>query len=186
MLAAKALRGIEITEVQQLFLTGDFSSRIEDDRARNLKAGAGAKYYWRWRRDWLLYAALSGTVTDSLDPDMQLLLGGDNGLRGYPLRYESGTSRALFTVEQRFYTDWYPFRLVRVGGAVFADAGRTWGSGVVGNSDPGLLRDVGFGLRLGNTRSGLGNILHIDFAFPLNNIHGIQRFQFLVQTMQSF
>jgi outer membrane protein assembly factor BamA len=102
------------------------------------------------------------------------------------LRYESGTSRALFTVEQRFYTDWYPFRLVRVGGAIFADVGRTWGSGVVGNSDPGLLRDVGFGLRLGNTRSGLGNVLHIDFAFPLNNLVGIQRFQVLVQTMQSF
>jgi outer membrane protein assembly factor BamA len=186
MLAAKALRGIEITGLQQLFLTSAFSSRIEDGRARNLRADAGAKYYWRWRTDWLLYAALSGTVTDSLDQDMQLLLGGDNGLRGYPLRYESGTSRALFTVEQRFYTDWYPFRLVRVGGAIFADVGRTWGSGVVGNSDPGLLRDVGFGLRLGNTRSGLGNVLHIDFAFPLNNLVGIQRFQVLVQTMQSF
>ena len=47
--------------------------------------------------------------TDALDPDMQLLIGGDNGLRGYPLRYEAGTSRALLTVEQRFYTDWYPF-----------------------------------------------------------------------------
>jgi outer membrane protein assembly factor BamA len=186
MLAAKALRGIEITELQQLFLTSDFASRIEDGRARNLIADAGAKYYWRWRTDWLLYAGLSGTVTDSLDPDMQLLLGGDNGLRGYPLRYESGTSRALLTVEQRFYTDWYPFRLARVGGAIFADVGRTWGSGVIGNSDPGLLRDVGFGLRLGNTRSGLGNVLHVDFAFPLNNIAGIQRFQFLVQTMQSF
>jgi outer membrane protein assembly factor BamA len=186
MLAAKALRGFELTELQQLFLTSDFSSRVEDGRARNLIADAAAKYYWRWREDWLLYAGLSGTVTDSLDPDMQLLLGGDNGLRGYPLRYESGTSRALFTVEQRFYTDWYPFRLVRVGGAIFADVGRTWGTGVIGNSDPGLLRDVGFGLRLGNTRSGLGNVLHIDFAFPLNNIAGIQRFQFLVQTMQSF
>ena len=186
MLVAKALRGIELTELQQLFLTSDFSSRIEDGRARNLIADAAAKYYWRWQEDWLLYAGLSGTVTDSLDPDMQLLLGGDNGLRGYPLRYESGTSRALFTVEQRFYTDWYPFRLVRVGGAIFADVGRTWGTGVIGNSDPGLLRDVGFGLRLGNTRSGLGNVLHIDFAFPLNNIAGIQRFQFLVQTMQSF
>jgi len=186
MLAAKALRGIEITELQQLFLTGDFSSRIENGRARNSKADAGAKYYWRWRTDWLLYAALSGTVTDSLDPDMQLLLGGDNGLRGYPLRYESGTSRALITLEQRVYTDWFPFRLVRVGAAIFADVGRTWGSGVIGNSDPGLLRDVGFGLRLGNTRSGLGNVLHIDFAFPLNNIAGIQRFQVLVQTMQSF
>jgi outer membrane protein assembly factor BamA len=186
MLVAKLLRGLEISELQQLFLTSDFSSRIEGGRARNLIADAGGKYYWRWRPDWLLYAAFSGTVTDSLDPDLQLLLGGDNGLRGYPLRYESGTSRALLTVEQRVYTDWYPFRLVRVGGAVFADVGRTWGSGVIGNSDPGLLRDVGFGLRLGNTRSGLGNVLHIDFAFPLNNIAGIQRFQVLVQTMERF
>ncbi|GAC1671893.1 MAG: hypothetical protein NVS9B2_19150 [Steroidobacteraceae bacterium] len=186
MLAAKAVRGFELTELQQLFLTGKFSSRVEDGRARNLRADATAKYYWRWRTDWLLYAAFSGTVTDSLDPDVQVLLGGDNGLRGYPLRYESGKSRALLTVEQRFFTDWFPFRLVRVGGAIFGDVGRTWGSGVIGNSDPGLLRDVGFGLRIGNTRSGLGNVLHIDLAFPLNHIAGIQQVQFLVQTMQSF
>jgi len=186
MLAAHLLRGFEIGDLQQLFMTSNFSSRIENGRARNLIADVGGKYYWRWRPDWLLYAAVSGTVTDSLDPDLQLLLGGDNGLRGYPLRYESGTSRALLTVEQRVYTDWYPFRLVRVGGAIFADMGRTWGSGVIGNSDPGMLRDVGFGFRLGNTRSGLGNVLHIDFAFPLNNMRGIQRFQFLVQTMQTF
>jgi hypothetical protein len=51
------------------------------------------------------------------------------GLRGYPLRYESGTSRGLLTVEQRFYTDWYPFRLVRFGAAIFGDVGRTWGVG---------------------------------------------------------
>jgi hypothetical protein len=186
MLAAKALRGLELPNQQQLFLTSDFSSRIEDGRAKNLIANAAAKYYWRWRENWLLYAGLSGTVTDALDPDMQLLLGGDNGLRGYPLRFESGTSRALFTVEQRVFTDWYPFRLARVGAAVFADVGRTWGSGAIGNSDPGLLKDVGFGLRFGNTRTGLGNVLHIDFAFPLDNITGIQKFQFLVQTLQSF
>jgi hypothetical protein len=45
---------------------------------------------------------------------------------------------------------------------------------------------VGFGLRLGNTRTGLGNVLHVDLAFPLSNIAGIQKFQFLVQTFQSF
>jgi len=186
MLTMKALRGLELPGQQQLFLIGDFSSRIERGTPRNLIADAAAKYYWRWHQDWLLYAALSGTATHMLDPDTQLLLGGDNGLRGYPLRFESGTSRALFTVEQRFFTDWYPFRLVRVGGAVFTDLGRTWGTGVIGNSDPGLLKDVGFGLRLGNTRSGLGNVLHVDFAFPLSNVAGIQKFQFLVQTMQSF
>jgi hypothetical protein len=186
VLTAKALRGLELPSQQQLFLTSDFSSRIERGSAHNLIADAAAKYYWRWREDWLLYAALSGTTTYKLDPEMQLLLGGDNGLRGYPLRFESGTSRALFTVEQRVFTDWYPFRLVRVGGAVFADVGRTWGTGVIGNSDPGLMKDVGFGLRLGNTRSGLGNVLHVDFAFPISHVAGIQKFQFLVQTMQSF
>src|SRR5271167_246353 len=186
MLAAKALRGLELPAAQQLFLTSDFSSRLEQGHARNLIADAAAKYYWRWHENWLLYAGLAGTTTYMLDPDLQLLLGGDNGMRGYPLRFESGTSRALLTVEQRFFTDWYPYRLVRVGGAVFTDVGRTWGNGVVGNSDPGLLKDVGFGLRLGNTRSGLGNVLHIDLAFPLNDIAGIQRVQFLVQTMQSF
>ncbi|MGC1387634.1 MAG: hypothetical protein WA807_06460 [Steroidobacteraceae bacterium] len=186
MLAATAVRGYDLPDQQQLFLSGDFSSRVEDGRARNLIADAGAKYYWRWRPDWLLYAALAGTVTDSLDPDKQLLLGGDNGMRGYPLRYESGTSRGILTVEQRVFTDWYPFRLVRFGAAAFADVGRTWGSGVVGNSDPGLLRDVGLGLRLGNTRSGLGNVLHVDFAFPLGDTEGIKHFQFVVQTLQSF
>jgi len=121
-----------------------------------------------------------------LDPDMQLLIGGDTGLRGYPLRYESGTSRALWTVEQRFYTDWYPFRLARVGGAIFSDIGRTWGHGSIGNSDPGLLKDVGIGLRLGNTRTGLGNVLHIDLAFPLDHLEGIKSFQVLIQAQQTF
>jgi hypothetical protein len=176
LLAATVVRGFEFPNQQQLFLSGEFSTRIEDGRAHNLVTDGIAKYYWRWRPDWLLYAALSASVTDLLDPDMQLLLGGDNGMRGYPLRYESGTSRGLLTVEQRVFTDWYPFRLARVGAAVFTDVGRTWGR----------LSDVGFGLRLGNTRSGLGNVLHVDFAFPLSNIAGIQKFQFLVQTFQTF
>jgi len=179
-------RGVLLPYDQQLFLNADFSSRFESDRARNLISNAAARYYWRWRPDWLLYGSLSGTVTHDLDPDVQLLLGGDNGLRGYPLRYEAGTSRGLFTIEQRVFTDWYPFRLVRVGAAVFADVGRTWGTGVVGNSSLGMLSDAGLGLRVGNARSGLGNVLHIDFAFPLKDVPGNAKFQLLVQTMQSF
>ncbi len=186
MLAAAVRTGFQIGDRQQLFLASDLKSRVEHGRARNLIANGKADYYWRWRRDWVLYAGLSGTATRALDADSQLLIGGDSGLRGYPLRYESGSSRALATLEQRFYTDWYPFRLTRVGGAIFADVGRAWGHAVIGNSDPGLLDDLGFGLRLGNTRSGLGNVLHIDFAFPLNAPSGVSRFQFLVQTMQSF
>ncbi len=186
LLSTNARKGFQIRPQQQLFLTADFASRIERGRARNLIADGTANYYLRWLPERVLYVGLSGTVTDALDADTQVTIGGESGLRGYPLRYEAGSSKALFTIEQRFYTDWYPFRLARVGGAIFVDAGRAWGPAVVGGNQPGMLDDAGFGLRLGNTRSGLGNVLHVDFAFPLNTPNGVSRFQILVQTLQSF
>jgi hypothetical protein len=179
-------KGFQLSEHQQLFLAGTVNSRLEQGDVRNLFADATATYYWRWQPDKLLFVFLNGTTTHALDPDSQLLIGGDTGLRGYPLRYESGTSRGLLTVEQRFYTDWYPFRLARFGAAIFGDVGRTWGSGVIGNSDPGTLEDIGCGMRFGNTRSGLGNVLHVDLAFPLKGDRNISKVQFLVQTKASY
>jgi hemolysin activation/secretion protein len=115
-----------------------------------------------------------------------VLLGGDNGLRGYPLRYQGGEGRWLLTMEQRFYSDWYPFRLVHVGGAVFADVGAAFGTNPYGSETRDTLADVGFGLRLGNSRSGLGNVLHIDVAFPLNADKSIKNMQLLVETKRTF
>jgi hypothetical protein len=48
------------------------------------------------------------------------------------------------------------------------------------------LRDVGVGLRLGSARSGLGNVLHIDVAMPLDGGDDIDGVQFLVETKRSF
>jgi hypothetical protein len=186
LLTTSAAKGYQLTPLTQLFLAGTISSRLQSGSIRNLFVDGTATYYWRWQDDKVLFMFLNGTTTHALDPDSQLLIGGDTGLRGYPLRYESGTSRGLLTVEQRFYTDWYPFRLARFGAAIFGDVGRTWGRGVVGNSDPGTLEDVGLGMRFGNTRSGLGNVLHVDVAFPLNGDHNISKMQFIVQTKTSY
>jgi hypothetical protein len=48
------------------------------------------------------------------------------------------------------------------------------------------LRDVGVGLRLGNSRSALGNVLHLDLAFPLDGDSSVHGVQFLVETRKSF
>jgi hemolysin activation/secretion protein len=125
-------------------------------------------------------------VTSHRDPEEQLLLGGDNGLRGYPLRYQAGDAIALFTLEQRFYTDWQPLKLVNVGAAVFFDAGRAWGQDPYAAAPSGWLKDVGLGLRLGSARSGLGNVLHIDLAFPLDRSSDIDSMQLLIETRRSF
>lgn len=169
-----------------LLFDGKAIGRIEDGEARDTALGAEARVYFRIARSLLLFASLSGNRLFRPDDDHQLLLGGDNGLRGYPRDYQAGNRKFLFTVEQRYYTDWYPFRLFRIGGAIFFDMGRAWSGNATAVPDSGLLRDAGFGLRFGNTRSGLGNVLHVDIAFPFDGDPSIDRVQFLVETKQSF
>lgn len=175
-----------INDERDLFLTAAFNGRLDDGTAKNVSLTSAARYYDRLSPHQLFYALLTGTVTHRLDEEKQLLLGGDTGLRGYPLRFQGGTSSALLTLEHRVFTDWYPLRLVRVGGAVFFDAGRTWGRDYAGAEPLGLLKDVGIGLRLGNVRSGLGSVLHVDLSYALDAPPGITRYQVTVQTQDKF
>lgn len=167
-------------------LAAEGHTRLESGDLRNARLTAEARYYWRLSQRQLFFARLGGTVSDNLDAENQILLGGDNGLRGYPLRYQDGTSQALLTLEHRLYTRYYLFRLFNVGGAVFFDMGRTWGRGTAGGASQGLLKDVGIGLRLGSSRSAFGNVIHIDLAMPLDGDDGIESLQLLVGTKRSF
>jgi outer membrane protein assembly factor BamA len=186
MIQSTAGRGYR-TDGSTLLVAGDFSGRIENGVLHNGVADASVRYYHELSDKWLFFTTLVGTKGWRLDLDNQVLLGGDNGLRGYPLRYQDGSARTLFTVEQRYFTDWFPFRLWRVGGAIFFDAGRTWGEPLLAQPSLGTLKDAGFGLRIGNARSGLGNVIHVDIAFPFETAGGtIRRVQFLVTTQQSF
>jgi outer membrane protein assembly factor BamA len=186
LINAAAQTGFGSTQKSSLILATNLATRLESGDAQNFSIDVSARYYKRQSEKRLFYARLSGTFGHNLDVDNQVLLGGDNGLRGYPLRFQSGDKRALLTLEQRFFSDWYPFRLFHVGGAVFFDAGRAWGSSPVSDQDNGLLRDVGFGLRIGNSRSGLGRMTHIDLAFPLDGDNSIKSVQLLIETKKSF
>jgi outer membrane protein assembly factor BamA len=179
--------GRKLTEDQTLLLDANFGGRWEQGGPRNMRLGAAVRYYWRDFGEQLFYATLEGDLARHLDPENQLLLGGDSGLRGYPLRYQDGDRRLLLTLEQRIFTKWYPFKLVHVGGAVFFDLGQTWSADEsLEAHNLGTLRDIGLGLRLAPSRSGLGAILHLDVAFPLDGDPSISRTQFLVSTKATF
>jgi hemolysin activation/secretion protein len=180
--SAYASNGRDLSPTQSLFGSAWASGRYEHGEIRNGILGAEARYYLETSARSKFFADLSGTVTEQLDHDQQLTLGGDTGLRGYPFAYQAGTAKALLTLEQRYYTKWYPFRLFHVAGAVFADTGRTWGTDVTGATSLGLLSDVGIGLRLGTSRSAFGNVLHIDLAFPLDGDDDIDSVQLVVAT----
>jgi hypothetical protein len=163
-----------------------FSGQNADGRGERQFLGAAARYYLPHGPRNVFYVSGSADAVRNPYVSDQLLLGGDNGLRGYPLRYQSGNQRALLTLEERVYTEWHPFQLFRVGGAVFYDIGRAWGGDYENPVNSGWLQDVGFGLRLSIDRSASGNVLHLDVAFPINAPDGIDKAQVLVKTYSSF
>jgi outer membrane protein assembly factor BamA len=169
-----------------LLLNTGASTRNENDGFHNSTVFAGARYFHRNLDKGLFSVNLQTLAANNLDAENQVLLGGDNGLRGYPLRYQAGTGRASLSVEERFYTDWYPWRLLRLGYAVFFDTGRVWGTDPRGQPSLGRLSDFGAGLRLTSPRSSGRSVIHIDLAFPLDGDPSIDRVQLVVETKGSF
>jgi hemolysin activation/secretion protein len=183
--SANLSNGFDITK-DSFLLTGVSASGRYSTDSENPALGASARYYHRRGTHFVYYAAVSADAVDDPDVPAPLEIGGDSGLRGYPLRYQAGERRVLLTLEARGYTDWYPFRLFRVGGAVFYDTGRAWKGENPNTVNPGWLRDFGFGLRLLNARTSKGNVLHADVAFALDPDPTIDKVQFLVKTKVSF
>lgn len=171
---------------QLILFTPEFSGNIDDGTAHNTKLGFTSRYYLPNIRNQIFYAALSAEYVKNPYLDEQILLGGDSGLRGYPLRYQWGDRKFLLTLEQRFYSSWNLLELANVGGLVFFDVGRAWFPGTEKTATTDILKDVGFGMRLTSTRSSGAVVLHIDLAFPLDGDDSIDNMQLLISTHESF
>lgn len=164
------------------------SYRLDESRFENLQGTLTMEYFYggtvrsnRW------YTNLAYTAAHNLTADQQLLIGGDTGLRGYPSEYQQGNRRVLWTVERRYFPDWHPFKLFRVGGVLFAEAGRAWfHDGRNNGPDEGVLKDAGLGLRLGSSRIEVQTMLHLDFAFPLDGDDSIDPVQVLLRGRTRF
>jgi hypothetical protein len=184
--SATVNRGFRTRPKRTLLLSGNASGRLESGHSANVIAELDARYYVRQSSKRLFFIALHGSAGLALDLDNPVQLGGDTGLRGYPLRYQNGDSSLLVTVEQRYFTDWYPFRLARIGGAIFADAGRVWGRDHLGGEQQGWLTDVGLGLRFSPTRSSSDKMVHLDIAFPLDGDDSIDSVQISLEAKRGF
>jgi hypothetical protein len=164
------------------------STRTRTGQAENLRAGASLRYYARNFRDNVFYAAAEGEIGHRLDAENQILLGGDNGLRGYPLRLQSGDRRYLVTLEQRFFSQREYFHLLHLGAAVFFDAGRAWYEKIPDRyffpTERPLLKDLGLGLRIGSSRSSKAAMIHLDLAYPLDGDY--HQVQWLISSSESF
>lgn len=142
-----------------------------------------------WRTDWPLLSTwvshLEANKGRSLDGENQVILGGDNGLRGYRNNSFTGSQAVLWNVENRVFFPGEYFHLLRLGAAVFFDAGAVAPQGA-GISFKRFKSDVGAGLRLASTRSRSGTVFRMDFAYALNDGPGSKRFVVAIRGGQAF
>src|SRR6266404_3911580 len=91
MLQSSAGRGLR-SGSSTLLLAGTLTGRLENGEPRNALLAGSVRYYVEQNENWLFLTTLQGAKGWRLDLENQILLGGDNGLRGYPLRYQDGTA----------------------------------------------------------------------------------------------
>lgn len=112
----------------------------------------------------------------------QFTLGGSNGLKGYPIRYQNGDRKLALSVEKRNYFKWYPLQMFKLGTALFAETGSAWNS----DASPEFIGDVGIGLRLVSTRQSNSKVLHADIAFPMSERDQVDSYQIFIEAQAQF
>lgn len=128
-------------------------------------AGADGELQWKPLSFTSSYLSASWKNLFASEQSQQLVLGEDNGLNGYPNFYYAGQARLLLEAEQRLFPEFELGTLVPAF-AVFANAGNTFPS--YSQMDPADLHyTVGFGLRLGASKTVQKLVIHFNFSFPL-------------------
>ena len=165
------------------------STRWAEGDAENLVAGGRVRWYVRDFGRHVFYASLGADLAHRLDGEDQLLLGGDSGLRGYPLRYQAGDRRVLLTARAALLQRPRDLPPRPSSGPPSSSTPARPGSSTPSPSatvalrqERKILKDIGLGLRVGSSRSSRGGVLHLDVAFPLDGGRSIKRVQWLVST----
>ncbi len=100
----------------------------------------------------------------------QMVLGGEEGVRGYRDDELPTGSTMVGFVEERVALPWFR-PAVDIGLTVFADYGRGWAHDIPFGQDTGWRAAVGGGIRLGFP-AGTGSVTRIEVAWPIGGAAG--------------
>jgi hemolysin activation/secretion protein len=165
-------RGIPLND--QGFLSGlaSWNARHRDGEIENSVA--------RFRLNWVQKLSIRRVVLakadfhygTNLDPEVQLRLGAESGLRGYPVRQFNGNRSLLLSAEGRWFLADDVLRLVSIGAAAYVESGFAWPEGQpIALHD--LHSDLGVSLLLGANRVSASRPgVRIDLAYALNPVEG--------------
>ncbi len=172
--AAGHQQGVIFRDDHFVILNATVGGRREGDLWRNLAASASARYLLKPSSRTALIGRADYVHGHRLDPEVQLRLGIESGLRGYPVRQFTGTRSLLLSLEERWFVADDVWQLFSLGVAGFFDSGFVWPEGhPVRFSD--LRSAVGVSLLVGSHRLASRGGVRFDLGFGLNPVDGVKR-----------
>ena len=173
---------------QTLLLFGGQLNKTHHVQERDLLyANLTAEFFYRFAPKFGVYTLTQLTSGKNHYADLPVALGGESGVRGYPLQYQHGNYRAINALELRYYPNWNVYRIFDIGFAAFADAGKAWQNESANpNEYSGILASTGLGARIYSSRSSHQHVIHVDIAKPLTGGPNVDSWQWRMLVKQSF
>ena len=154
-----------------------FAGRHEHGAWRNALTDVVLRYLRKHATRHALVGKVQYRHGHNLDPEVQLLLGAETGLRGYPVRQFAGNRSLLLSAEERWFFADDVGQLLSFGLAAFVDSGFVWPEQqVVDLAD--LKTGVGLSLLVGSNRLSSRGGVRLDVGYGLSPIAGSGRWVF--------
>lgn len=188
---AEINKGFEIHDDALVLMNIALSGDIYDQQDHRILLNINTEYFYNFNSSWGFYINNTNVISNNQYLDKPVTVGGNTGLRGFPLQYQHGEHSIKFTNEIRYYPYINLFKLFDLAGAAFFDTARTFGTietqGMEENIEDDWLYSVGIGARLYSPHSaGNHQVIHIDFAFPQSDNPDVNNFEIRVEAKKSF
>lgn len=181
-------KGITLNDNAFWFFDANFSGEIyqHKDQKDRLILSVNTEYFHKFNERWAGYFKNSSQFSQNQFLDSPLVLGGESGVRGYPLQYQHGKHSTQFSFEARYYPHINIYKLLELGGAAFIDSGRVFSQAEPLQNQSTWMTSVGLGARLYSTHSSEARVIHLDIIKPVTSDPNVNSIEFRVTTKQSF
>lgn len=185
-LGLSSRKGYEI-DSGLLLLSLDGQANLISSQKNQFLLSTNAEYFKRYTPLFGFYARANLTTSQHQFMDTPVALGGESGVRGYPLQYQHGDHSVSTSIEARFYPNYNLYKILDFGFAAFADAGKAWsGDSAVNNETNSIIASVGLGLRIYSNRSSHHGVIHLDMVKPMHSSENVDSWEWRLQLKDSF
>jgi len=184
--AASHSQGLPLGDSRLFLANASWASRVRGSRAENgtLRARVLFADHAAPRQVLLIRGQIVWGV--NLDPEVQVTLGVESGLRGYRVNEFVGDRSLLLSAEHRWFFAEDVLGLASLGLAGFVDSGYAWPRGTPA-SIKDLRSNAGIGLLIGRKQASTANAgMRIDMAYALDPIPGQGRWVLSFGTTHGF